>query len=54
LAALQLVGLRDNQAFYETVPFSKSDTTVVLGSEAAESRIGIPKSARNVVNCDEI
>jgi len=45
--------LADNHAFCETVPFPKSDTIVMLGSGALQFRIGIPKSARNVINSDE-
>ena len=42
------------QAFCETVPFPKSDTIVMLGSGKAEFWTGIPKSARNVMNSDEL
>jgi hypothetical protein len=45
---------QDIQAFCETVPFPKSDTIVVLGSDKAEFWIGIPKSAKNVMNSDEL
>jgi hypothetical protein len=43
-----------NSAFYEIVPFSKSDTIVMLGSSKAKSGTGISKSARIVINCDEV
>jgi hypothetical protein len=42
------------QAFCQTVPFPKSDTIVMLGSGKPESWTGIPKSARNVMNSDEL
>jgi hypothetical protein len=46
--------LADNHAFCETVPFPKSDTIVMLGSGAFKSGTGIPKSARNVMDSDEL
>jgi hypothetical protein len=46
--------LADNQAFCETVPFPKSDTIVMLGSGAFKSGSGIPKSARNMMDSDEL
>jgi hypothetical protein len=46
--------LRDIQAFYETIPFPKSDTIVMLGSGKVKSGTGIPQSAIIVTNGDEL
>jgi hypothetical protein len=51
---LMLCGLPEYSSILPNSPIPKSDTIVMLGSGKPESWTGIPKSARNVMNSDEL